>query len=149
MYRNNGDGTFTEEAAKHGTALMVPRASRGVAFGDLFNDGNVDIVVNNLDGKATILRNSGNSRNNWLTVRLIGGRNNRSAVGAIVRLTASSRQQTQVVQSGDSYLSQSDKRLHFGLGSEAIVKKVEVAWPDGTSTDLENVKPNQFLVIRH
>jgi len=148
LYHNNGDGTFEEVAAVHGAALLVPRSSRGAAFGDLFNNGNVDVVVNNLDGNATILRNDGGNQQHWLAIHLVGSGFNRSAIGALVRLRANGRSQMQVVQSGDSYLSQSDKRLHFGLGSAVTAEQIQVTWPDGQTTALNSVRADQFLEIK-
>jgi hypothetical protein len=147
LYHNNRDGTFDDVTSRHGAALLIPRSSRGAAFGDIFNDGNVDIVVNNIDGAPTLLRNGG-SRQHWLLIHLVGNGMNRSAVGAVVRLRSGSHTQMQVVQSGSSYLSQSDKRLHFGLGSATFADRIEVTWPDGQSTKLDNARADQILEIR-
>lgn len=148
LYHNNGNGTFKEVAAQHGTALMVPRSSRGVAFGDIDNDGDVDIVINNIDGKPNVLRNDGGNRLNWLLVHLLGKGMNRSAIGAVVQVHTGQHTQMGLVQSGSSYLSQSDKRLHFGLGTASFADRVEVTWPDGTVTTLEHVTANQIIEIR-
>ena len=148
LFHNNGKGSFSEVAARHGAALTVPRSSRGVAFGDLDNDGDVDIVINNIDGAPNVLRNDGGNRLNWLLVHLIGKGMNRSAIGAIVRLRLGQHTEMELVQSGSSYLSQSDKRLHFGLGSASFADQVDVTWPDGTATKLEHVSANQIVEIR-
>ncbi len=148
LYHNNGNGTFTDVSARHGTALMVPRSGRGVAFGDLFNDGRIDIVINNIDGPATVLRNEGGSGKNWLTVHLVGKGFNRSAIGAVVRLRTGQHTQMDLVQSGSSYISQSDKRLHFGLGATAFADRVEVTWADGTISSLDHVPANQIVEMR-
>ncbi len=146
LYENKGDGTFAEVAASHGQALLVPRASRGAAFGDLFNSGNVDVVVNNLDGKATILKNTGGAAH-WITFRLHGSGTNRSAVGSEIHLFTGKHKQTQVVLAGSSYLSQDDKRLHFGLGESDRVDRAEVRWPDGSTTILKSLMADRFIDV--
>jgi hypothetical protein len=148
LYHNNGNGSFSEVAAQHEAALTVPRSSRGVAFGDLFNEGDIDIVINNIDGTPNVLRNDGGNRLNWLLVHLIGKGMNRSAIGAVVHVRTGQHTQMGLVQSGSSYLSQSDKRLHFGLGTASFADRVDVTWPDGTVTTLEHVTANQIIEIR-
>jgi hypothetical protein len=148
LYHNRGNGSFEEVAAQHGTALLVQRSSRGAAFGDIFNDGNIDVVVNNIDGTPTLFRNQGSTGPHWLSLHLRGKGTNRSAVGAEVRLRSGNHTQMQVVRSGDSYLSQSDKRLHFGLGTARLADHIEVRWPDGQTTNLENVAADQILQVR-
>jgi hypothetical protein len=147
LYHNNRDGTFEEVTSQHGAALLIPRSSRGAALGDIFNDGNADIVLNNIDGAPTLLRNGGN-RQHWLLIHLVGNGMNRSAVGAVVHLRSGSHTQMQVVQSGSSYLSQSDKRLHFGLGSATFADHIEVTWPDGQSTKLDSAPADQIIELR-
>ncbi|HUG42807.1 MAG TPA: CRTAC1 family protein [Acidobacteriota bacterium] len=148
LYRNNGDGTFTEAAARHGDALMQPKVSRGAAFGDLDNDGDIDIVLNDLDGFPTILRNDGGNRKNWLRVRLEGDGPNRFGLGAWVTVQTGDFVQVAEVRSGSSYLSQNDLRQHFGLGDATMVDRVEVRWPDGKVTVRENVEINRELIVQ-
>jgi enediyne biosynthesis protein E4 len=147
LFHNEHDGTFLEVAAESGAALMTPRASRGVAFGDLDNDGFIDVVVNNLDGKPTILKNDGASRNNWVTIKLIGSGKNRDAIGARVKVVSAGPTQWDEVHAGGSYLSSNDPRLHFGLQKMARVDLIEVHWPDGKLETVMNVPVNNFLVI--
>jgi hypothetical protein len=147
LYHNRGDGTFDEVAAQYGTILTEDRVSRGLATGDLDDDGRPDMVINDLDGSPQILHNELAGTGNWLLVALKGKGLNTSAVGAEVIAQYAGRPHARVVQSGNSYLSQSDKRLHFGLGSAAQVDSLEVRWPDGTTTKLEGVKANQILQI--
>jgi len=150
LFRNNGDGTFSEIAAQAGDALMIPRVSRGAAFGDIFNDGHIDVVINNLDGKPTILRNiGGNPENNWITLRLVGIGKNPDALGARAKVVSGDLVQWDEVRSGGSYLSSSDLRLHFGLGQRSQVDLVEVHWPDGKIETAKNVPINDFVTIQY
>ncbi|MPY90174.1 MAG: CRTAC1 family protein [Luteitalea sp.] len=150
MYRNNRNGTFTEIAADLGRALLEKRVSRGAAFGDLDNDGDIDIGINDLDGPPMILRNDGGNRKNWIRIRLESSGRNRFALGARVKVVAGELVQKAEVRSGSSYLSQNDLRLHFGLGNRKDVDLIEVVWPAGGSvTRLENVDANQELEITH
>ena len=147
LFHNLGDGTFADVTAAQGPTFTEKRVSRGLAVGDLFNDGQMDIVINDLDGSPQVLRNMG-SKANWLTVKLRGKGKNPDAIGARVRVTSGGRTQTRVVQSGTSYLSQDDMRQHFGLGDKTVVDKVEVLWPDGTISSQQQVKADQILLIQ-
>lgn len=147
MYHNRGGGTLAEIAEKSGDPLLEKRASRGAAFGDLDNDGDVDVVVNDLDGPPMILRNDGGNRNNWIRIRLAGDQSNPFAIGARVTVTSSELKQIGEVYSGGSYLSHNDLRLHFGLGKRSGVDRVEVLWPDGTVTRVDDVAVNRELLI--
>jgi hypothetical protein len=147
LFHNEHDGTFSEVAAESGAALMIPRASRGVAFGDLDNDGYIDVVVNNLDGKPTILRNDGASHNNWITIKLVGSGKNRDAIGARVKVVSGDLTQWDEVHAGGSYLSSNDPRLHYGLAKSTKVGLIEVHWPDGRVETVVNVPANNFVTI--
>jgi hypothetical protein len=148
LYRNLGNGTFADTSALAGSALQERRVSRGTVFGDLDNDGDVDAVVNDLDGVPTLLRNDGgNAAGNWLSIKLVGKQKNRNAIGAVLKVVVGGRPQVQVVRSGSSYLSQDDFRLHFGLGTVPQAEAVEITWPDGTVTTRSKVPVNQFLVV--
>jgi hypothetical protein len=148
LYHNRGDGSFEEVAERYGPALTEPRVSRGLALGDLDNDGRMDVVIADLDGYPLVLRNEVRDAGNWLLVRLKGKAKNTSAVGAVVTLQAGGLTMKRLVRSGTSYISQDDKRLHFGLGAAAKADWVEVLWPDQTKTRIENVKANEVLQIR-
>ncbi|MBI4483376.1 MAG: CRTAC1 family protein [Acidobacteria bacterium] len=139
LFENRG-GTFVEVAAQRGAALNQPRSSRGAAFGDLDDDGDVDVVVNNMDDLPSLWRNEGGNRRGWIQFDLRGTRSNRSAVGARVTIWVGKRRQIAEVKAGSSYLSQSDPRLHLGLGEARRADRVEIRWPSGlvqTFTDLE------------
>jgi hypothetical protein len=148
LYHNRGDGTFDEVSAQFGAVMTEERVSRGLAAGDLDNDGRLDIVINDLDGSPQILHNEITEVGNWLVVRLKGKEPNTGAIGAIAIARAGSLTQKRLVQSGSSYISQEDKRLHFGLGKAAQVDSLEILWPDGTTTKRENVKANQLIEIQ-
>jgi hypothetical protein len=118
--------------AVEGTGLAEVTAGRGMAFGDLFNDGKIDVVINNLDGTPSLLRNVAANGNHWIELRLVGGaKGPKDAVGATVYVTANGFRQRSDVVSGGSYASSSDPRLHFGLGAASTVDAVEVHWPGG------------------
>lgn len=128
---NQKDGTFCDASQQAGTALKENRVLRGLATADLFNDGHLDVVVEDLDGAPMILRNHGIAGNHWVSFELQGTKSNRLAIGAKVRITAGKVTQTAEVRSGGSYLSQSDFRIHFGLGPANKIDSVEIQWPSG------------------
>jgi hypothetical protein len=147
VYRNLGNGRFQDVSANAGQAIRVPSLGRGCAFGDFDNDGDVDVLINNLDGPPTLLRNDGSGGNNSILIKCVGTRSNRSAIGARVKVTIGTRAQIDEVMSGSSYYSQSDLRLHFGLGRAATVDAVEVTWPSGTKEVVQNLPANHLFVI--
>jgi enediyne biosynthesis protein E4 len=147
LHRNNRDGTFTEVASLCGGALMEDRASRGTAFGDVDNDGDVDVVVADLDGTPQLLRNDGGNANNALLVETVGVKSNRNGIGARVRIVSGELTQVDEVRSGGSYISHNDMRLHFGLEKRTKVDLVEVRWPSGTVDRIANVDANTVLTI--
>ena len=146
LFRNLGDGTFTDVTAAAGPLFTEKRASRGLAVGDLDNDGALDIVINDLDGIPQILHNEA-PPGSWITIKLRGRAPNTDAIGAVIRLHSARRVQSRVVQSGTSYLSQDDMRQHFGLGDEQKIDSIEVVWPNGTTSTQRDIKSNQFLTI--
>jgi hypothetical protein len=148
LYHNRGDGTFDEVAARFGPAFMEERVSRGLATGDLDNDGGLDIVINDLDGGPQILHHELAGRGHWLIVKLQGQAPNTDAIGAIVTVRTGSTKQIGLVQSGTSYLSQNDMRQHFGLAGAEVVDSIDVTWPDGTTSHRERVKADQVVEIR-
>jgi enediyne biosynthesis protein E4 len=148
LYHNRGDGTFDEVAAQVAPALMEERVSRGLAVGDLDNDGRLDLVINDLDGSPQVLHNEMAGAGNWLLVRLKGKGMNTDAIGAEVRVQAGKLRLLRLVQSGTGYLSQDDMRPHFGLGSEKRAAAIEVRWPDGATTRMEDVAANQVVEVR-
>jgi hypothetical protein len=145
LFRNRHDGTFSELAAELGPALSRPDVSRGAAFGDLDNDGDLDVVINNLDGPPTLLRNDGGNRHNFLNIDLVGRSSNRSAYGARVKVTSGGFIQTDERRGGGSYISQNDPRLHFGLEKRTTVDAVEVRWPGGATQTFAHLPVNAFV----
>ena len=125
----------------------MPKVSRGAAFGDIDNDGDIDIVVSNLKDSPTVLRNDGDNTARWLGVKLIGTHCNRDAIGARVTVISGGLTQIREVKSGSGYLSQNDLRLHFGLGDRIQVDTLTVRWTCGKVQTLQDIETNQILVI--
>jgi hypothetical protein len=148
VYRNLRNGRFEDISARSGAAILEEHLGRGCAFGDFDNDGDVDVVVNNLDGPPSLLRNDGGNRNASILVKCVGTRSNRSAIGTRVKVTAGGRTQVDEVMSGSSYYSQSDFRLHFGLGAATAVEAVEIAWPSGTKEIHRDLAVNHLYTCR-
>ena len=148
LYRNLGNGRFEDVSAKAGAAILAENLGRGCAFGDFDNDGDVDVIVNNLDGPPTLLRNDGGSGNGSILVKCVGTKSNRSAIGARVRVTLGEHAQIREVMSGSSYYSQSDLRLHFGLGRAAAADSLEVAWPSGLKETFKDLPAHHLFVLQ-
>ena len=148
VYRNLGNGRFAEVTASAGGAVNQLRSSRGTAFGDFDNDGDVDVVVINMNEPPSLLRTDCPTKNYWLKVKCIGTKSNRSAIGTRVRVVTGRHSQINEVMSGSSFMSQNDLRLHFGLGRAAQVDLVEVRWPLGLVESFKNVDANQLLVVQ-
>jgi hypothetical protein len=145
---NQRNGTFKDISKLAGTAIQIPRVSRGMAIGDLFNDGRLEAVVENLKGQPTILRPEGGPKNHWISFQLEGVKSNRLALNARVRATAGDLVQLREVTSSGSYLSQSDLRIHFGLGDHQRLDKADVLWPDGKVETLINLAADHFYSVR-
>jgi hypothetical protein len=148
LFLNRRDGTFQNISRRVGPALEIPQVSRGLAVGDLFNDGRMEAVVENLVGEPMILRPEGGPKNHWVNFQLEGVECNRLALNARVRVTAGDLVQLGEVISGGSYLSQNDLRLHFGLGSYAHLDRAEFLWPDGKKEVITNLAADRYYVVR-
>ncbi|MGA9985923.1 MAG: CRTAC1 family protein [Acidobacteriaceae bacterium] len=145
---NQRDGTFKDISQSAGDAIRIPDVSRGMAIGDLFNDGHLEAVIENLSGQPLILRPEGGPLHHWISFQLEGVRSNRLALNARVRVTAGNLTQLGEVISGGSYLSQSDLRLHFGLAGHDRVDAATILWPDGTKQTLKNLAADRFYTVR-
>jgi hypothetical protein len=148
LFLNQRNGTFRDVSELVGPAILLPQVSRGVATGDLFNDGRVDVVVENLEGGPMILRPEGGPSNHWISFELEGTKSNRLALNTRVKATAGDLVQTGEVLSGGSYLSQSDLRIHFGLGNRKRVDKVEISWPTGKTEILTDLAADRFYNVK-
>src|ERR1044072_3528983 len=148
LHRNNRNGTFSEVAAQSGAPLMENRVSRGVAFGDIDNDGDIDMVINDLDGAPSLLRNDGGNANNSVLIKTIGDKSNRDGIGARVKVVSGDLMQIDEVRSGASYISHNDLRLHFGLEKRTKIDLIEIRWPSGAVDKLEGVGVNKLLVVK-
>ncbi len=149
VYRNLGNGKFKDTSAEMGPGISERFSSRGCAFGDYDNDGDIDVLVLNMNDPPSLLRNDGGNRLNWIKIKLVGTQCNRTAIGARVRVVTGKHSQINEVHSGDSVMSQSDLRLHFGLGQAKTVDLIEVKWPTTQKVEkFTRVEANQILTIR-
>jgi len=145
LFINRRDGTFSQASAPSDDGLSLNKVSRGAAFGDYDNDGDLDIFITNSNDKPDLLRNEDAHSNHWLTIETVGTQSNRDGIGTRVKIVTDSVSQIREVKSGSSYLSQSDMRLHFGLGEASVATLVEIQWPSGLIERFENVQADRFL----
>lgn len=161
LFRNTGDGRFVDVTRDVEDGLSSPQPGRGAAFGDVDNDGDVDVFVLSVDGAARLLRNDAGNRSRWLRVKLVGAArehvvgstgaprlSNRNGIGARVTVWAGGRPQVREVRSGSSYLSQNDFRIHFGLGRNATVDSLKVRWPGGAVDRMGSISADREIVVR-
>jgi len=149
VYKNLGNGHFKDVSATMGPGITAKYSSRGAAFGDFDNDGGMDVLILNMNELPSLLKNVGGNKGNWIKIKLVGAKCNRTAIGARVRVITGKHIQMDEVSSGTSVMSQNDLRLHFGLGTAETVDVIEVKWP--TTQKLErftHVKANQIIKIR-
>jgi enediyne biosynthesis protein E4 len=147
LYWNAGDGKFKDVSPQCGPGCKEPKSSRGLAVGDLWNDGRMSAVVNNMSGQPMLLVNESANKNNWLGVITRGTKSNRDGIGAKVTLLAGTHKYVQEVRSGSSYISNNDMRLHFGLGRSEKVERIEVRWPNGATEMFPGGGVNRFVTV--
>jgi enediyne biosynthesis protein E4 len=147
VFRNLGDGRFEELIEEAGAGVADVHASRGCAFGDFDNDGDVDVLVWNMNEPPSLLRNDLSGSRHWLKVLLIGVHCNRSAIGTRVTARYGNRQQSQELTAQSSFYSVNDRRLHFGLGTETVAH-LSIRWTNGNVETIPNVAANQLVTIR-
>ena len=148
LYRNLGNGKYRDISKEAGPAVLAESSARGLAVGDYNNDGAVDLVITNMNGRMNLLRNTNGSGGLSLLLKLVGQKSNRSAIGARVKLMVGGRILTNEVRSGSTFLSQSDLRLHFGLGSATSVDAIEIAWPGGGRDRLTKVSADRIVTVK-
>jgi hypothetical protein len=148
LFHNRGDGTFDEVGLQSGPGFALRKVSRGLATADYDNDGDLEILVSNMNGAPDLLRHLRKNPNHSILVKTIGSKSNRDGIGAEVKVTAGSLTQYDTVRSGGSYLSSSDLRLHFGLGNRTTIDRLEVRWPSGETQKIENPPVDRILVIK-
>jgi hypothetical protein len=147
LLRNNRNFTFTDVSAGAGTGFLAAKLHRGAAFGDLNNDGRIDMVVSTINDRAQLFLNSTDSGNHWILLKLVGTKDNRDGLGTKVKITTSEGVQYNQATTAVGYNSSSDKRVHFGLGKAAVIDRIELGWPTGVKQVLTNVKADQVLTI--
>ncbi len=147
LLARNAGNDFVDISAQAGDVFQKAWVGRGLAVGDIDNDGRLDAVVTTNDGALHVLHNATQNQNHWLTLELIGHRSNRDAIGAEIKLVTAKGSQWVTLTTAGSYLSSSDKRVHFGLGSEAVARTIEIRWPSGIRQTLKDVRADQFLKV--
>jgi enediyne biosynthesis protein E4 len=146
LARNSGKG-FVDVSGSSGDVFHQAWVARGLATGDIDNDGRIDAVVTTNDGAAYVLHNETATENHWLTLKLVGHKSNRDGIGAVVKLSTDNASQFETVTTASSYLSSSDRRVHFGLGSSKVARAIEIRWPSGITQKLENVSGDRSIQV--
>jgi hypothetical protein len=148
VFQGQGGTRFEDVSARSGPGATVPHSSRGAAFGDYDEDGDLDVLVMNMNEPPSLLRNETRNGNHWLKVKLVGTQSNRAGIGATVVVTVAGRRQAQAVLSQTSYYSHDDLRLHFGLGPALTAEQIEVRWPNGGVDVIKDAAANRVLTVR-
>ena len=147
IFHNNGNGTFSDISATAGSSITTPASSRGLAVGDLWNDGRISAVISNMNAMPSLLANQVRGDNHWIAIHTVGTKSNRDAIGARIRVKTNSRVFVDEVRSGSSYISNSDMRVHFGLGKEHKIESIEVRWPTGATERFAVTRVDQVVTL--
>ena len=147
LFHNISGGKFVDVINKVGLDLATPVVGRGAAYGDIDNDGDIDILTTTSNGPAHLFRNDGGNSNNWIKIQLVGDKSNRNGIGTRIRITSTIGTQTRTIKSGSSYCSQSELTAFFGIKKDTHIKKIEVHWLGDEVQVITDVKPNQLLQI--
>ncbi len=148
LYHNNRDGTFSDISAPAGPGITSAASSRGLAVGDLWNDGRLSIVISNMNAVPSLLVNQVRNANHWVAIRAVGTKSNRDGIGARIRVKTASRILVDEVRSGSSYISNNDMRVHFGLGSASKIEWIEIRWPSGPTERFTNLPVDQIHTLK-
>ena len=148
LYHNNSDGTFSDISASAGTGITTPVSSRGLAVGDFWNDGKLSAVISNMNAAPSLLVNQIRSPNHWIAIHTIGTKSNRDGIGARISVKTATRTFVDEVRSGSSYISNSDMRVHFGLGQTATIEWVEIRWPSGLAERFTNLAVDTIQTLK-
>ncbi len=139
LYHNNGNKTFSDVSSQSGSGITTVHAGRGLAIGDLWNDGRISAVISNMNASPSLLVNQVRTANHWIGLRMVGTKSNRDGIGAKVTVKAGSRLLVDEVRSGSSYDSNNDMRIHFGLGAATKIEWVQIRWPSGLAEQFDNI----------
>ncbi len=148
LYHNNGNGTFNDISTNAGPGINATSSARGLAVGDLWNDGQLSVVINNVYAPPSLLRNTVRSGNHWIAFKTVGTRSNRDGIGAKISVKNGQRTLVDEVRSGSSYISQNDLRVHFGLGAATKAESVQVRWPSGLVERFDNLPGDTLQTLK-
>jgi enediyne biosynthesis protein E4 len=148
LYRNLQDGHFADVSDEAGEAVLLPNASRGAAFGDYDNDGDIDILINSVNAPPELLRADSTNQNNWIKIKTIGVKSNSDGIGARIKCVTADGSRIDEVRSGGSYYSQNDLRVNFGVGKNKVIKTIEIRWPSGQIDILNDLAANQLVTVK-
>jgi len=148
LYHNNGDGTFSDISASGGAGITTTASSRGIAVGDLWNDGKISAVINNMNAEPSLLVNQTHNLNHWVAIHTVGAKSNRDGIGARIRVKTAARILVDEVRSGSSYISNNDMRVHFGLGKFDKIEWAEIRWPSGLTERFANLPVDQIHTLK-
>jgi hypothetical protein len=148
LYRNNGNGKFTDVSDRAGPAINVASSSRGLAIGDLWNDGRLETVISNMSAPPSLLENQLRSPNHWIAIRTVGVKSNRDGIGARITVKIGPRTLVDEVRSGSSYISNNDMRVHFGLGAATKIDWLQIRWPSGRTERFTDITIDKIHTLK-